>query len=274
VLITPTDEDYSLSLAIRNVDEECAICFDKVAQSYNIPCGHIFHMGCLDEWFLLNNKCPVCRDEWPSAESYYESRDIGINYDEDTNTDYGESDEEDYIDTDTEDPLFTTINMLQDEAPHYYNNINPCSELPHNEYITSPQSDSVRYSDTDSLITDIIQFLYNVIDHENSALPLSGNVQFGDTVELPIPQYRETPFRWAHHPGMNIMRSISFGGEALTMPEWRYTPIHQIMGRILYRSPNHINITDNNNELPFYRFTYPHSNRERRALTQSITDID
>jgi hypothetical protein len=42
----------------------CAICQDEVACATRIRvCGHTFHGACLDQWFQLNPRCPVCRHD-------------------------------------------------------------------------------------------------------------------------------------------------------------------------------------------------------------------
>lgn len=44
--------------------DECAICYDKLSDSqYNLTCGHIFHVRCIENMLFLhqNNKCPLCR---------------------------------------------------------------------------------------------------------------------------------------------------------------------------------------------------------------------
>jgi superfamily II DNA or RNA helicase len=42
---------------------DCSICLDDCGtkQSYNLVCGHIFHVECLDEWKNMNNSCPMCK---------------------------------------------------------------------------------------------------------------------------------------------------------------------------------------------------------------------
>jgi hypothetical protein len=44
--------------------EECAICLGVVESGesvYDVPCGHIFHEQCLEEWLNSNANCPACR---------------------------------------------------------------------------------------------------------------------------------------------------------------------------------------------------------------------
>jgi len=44
---------------------DCAICMEDVGNKgvYNLSCGHLFHNGCLDQWLLNNNTCPMCREQ-------------------------------------------------------------------------------------------------------------------------------------------------------------------------------------------------------------------
>jgi len=48
-------------------DEECAVCCDSYAagdQLRTLPCLHVFHARCIDEWLLSDmpgaRECPVC----------------------------------------------------------------------------------------------------------------------------------------------------------------------------------------------------------------------
>ena len=46
-------------------DNVCAICLDplktEVEEFVHIPCcGHIYHKGCIELWFLKNLSCPLC----------------------------------------------------------------------------------------------------------------------------------------------------------------------------------------------------------------------
>lgn len=45
--------------------EVCSICRDSI-QPYQIirtikRCGHMFHQGCIDNWFIQHHTCPICR---------------------------------------------------------------------------------------------------------------------------------------------------------------------------------------------------------------------
>ena len=43
---------------------ECAICLTDFLDSSmcrQLPCEHVFHKSCIDEWFILSVKCPMCK---------------------------------------------------------------------------------------------------------------------------------------------------------------------------------------------------------------------
>jgi hypothetical protein len=43
---------------------ECAICLNDFSDSSvcrQLPCDHVFHKSCIDEWFILSVKCPMCK---------------------------------------------------------------------------------------------------------------------------------------------------------------------------------------------------------------------
>ena len=48
------------------MNSQCSICFESV-RSANSPntkrlrCGHSFHLGCILDWFVESDECPVCR---------------------------------------------------------------------------------------------------------------------------------------------------------------------------------------------------------------------
>jgi len=48
--------------------EICCICMDHFScnqQVYWLPCKHLFHNQCLNEWVKYKNDCPTCRNELP-----------------------------------------------------------------------------------------------------------------------------------------------------------------------------------------------------------------
>jgi len=48
-------------------NEDCSICLENFNRSHEIMapiklgCGHIFHYGCINKWYFLNQNCPICR---------------------------------------------------------------------------------------------------------------------------------------------------------------------------------------------------------------------
>lgn len=49
---------------VNVTDTTCAICQDTVECATRLRhCGHCFHGQCIDEWFTMNTRCPVCRHD-------------------------------------------------------------------------------------------------------------------------------------------------------------------------------------------------------------------
>lgn len=45
-------------------NEECAICQDDIDSNIaSLPCGHRFHVDCVQPWITEHNTCPTCRKE-------------------------------------------------------------------------------------------------------------------------------------------------------------------------------------------------------------------
>ncbi|UYV81556.1 RNF111 [Cordylochernes scorpioides] len=45
-------------------EEKCTICLSEFEEGENVrrlPCMHLFHMGCVDQWLGTNKRCPICR---------------------------------------------------------------------------------------------------------------------------------------------------------------------------------------------------------------------
>lgn len=55
-----------------NENDACAICqesFQKYDISRLLFCLHSFHLKCIDQWFVHDNTCPLCKKELPKNES-------------------------------------------------------------------------------------------------------------------------------------------------------------------------------------------------------------
>ena len=53
----------------------CSVCLTEIAKNEPtllIPCGHMFHDGCINKWLEMHNTCPVCRYELPTDDQDYE----------------------------------------------------------------------------------------------------------------------------------------------------------------------------------------------------------
>ena len=64
VPVVPTREQITAATEIRThtTDTQCAICQEDVTVATRIRhCGHCFHSGCIQQWFGMNPRCPVCR---------------------------------------------------------------------------------------------------------------------------------------------------------------------------------------------------------------------
>ncbi|CAN1148232.1 E3 ubiquitin-protein ligase At1g63170 [Linum perenne] len=51
---------------ISGEDAVCYICLKKYEDEEELkelPCGHVFHVECLDKWLKKNASCPLCKYE-------------------------------------------------------------------------------------------------------------------------------------------------------------------------------------------------------------------
>jgi hypothetical protein len=48
----------------ENETEKCTIClnnFEEQEDVRRLPCMHLFHIECVDQWLPTNKRCPICR---------------------------------------------------------------------------------------------------------------------------------------------------------------------------------------------------------------------
>jgi hypothetical protein len=72
----PTSKDFidqikTIILSDSQIKMDCNICYDnfqKELKGYPLPCGHIYHEGCIKEWLKIDHVCPTCRHELPKQE--------------------------------------------------------------------------------------------------------------------------------------------------------------------------------------------------------------
>jgi hypothetical protein len=52
-----------------NVEEatQCTICFDDFNVGVRLPCSHMFHANCIEDWLTIGCSCPLCRFQLPTS---------------------------------------------------------------------------------------------------------------------------------------------------------------------------------------------------------------
>lgn len=50
----------------------CCICMEEFGGGggLRMPCSHVFHGGCIEEWLRRSHYCPLCRYEMPTSEAF------------------------------------------------------------------------------------------------------------------------------------------------------------------------------------------------------------
>ena len=62
--VVPTSQtiEQAIERSVTVTDTMCSICQDTVISATRIrACGHCFHSDCIDQWFTMNPRCPMCR---------------------------------------------------------------------------------------------------------------------------------------------------------------------------------------------------------------------
>lgn len=50
----------------KNTKAFCVICQDNISENQiirTLKCSHCFDLECIDNWFVINKKCPICKFE-------------------------------------------------------------------------------------------------------------------------------------------------------------------------------------------------------------------
>lgn len=65
-----------------NEEDVCSICLEKPdIKSYtSLCCKNKFHFECLNQWFKINNTCPLCRSEYKHMKHYNDDFEEYIDY--------------------------------------------------------------------------------------------------------------------------------------------------------------------------------------------------
>ena len=57
---------FPSSAAVETLPEPCVICLEEVEKEQvarRLPCLHVFHEACIDEWLSAQRTCPTCKQD-------------------------------------------------------------------------------------------------------------------------------------------------------------------------------------------------------------------
>ncbi|TPX52607.1 hypothetical protein SeMB42_g01282 [Synchytrium endobioticum] len=60
-----------VSLSSTDTNRDCSICLLEMDQSTKLPCGHVYHHDCLEQWWLERNDCPCCRKTFNNVSKWW-----------------------------------------------------------------------------------------------------------------------------------------------------------------------------------------------------------
>ena len=55
------EKKYEQQINSSNIDLNCAICLNLMAEPCQLPCKHRFCISCIRDSFRLKTDCPICR---------------------------------------------------------------------------------------------------------------------------------------------------------------------------------------------------------------------
>ena len=62
----------SKSTPAAQAGEKCTICLCEFGEGEavrRLPCMHLFHIECVDQWLPTNRRCPICRVDIENKQS-------------------------------------------------------------------------------------------------------------------------------------------------------------------------------------------------------------
>ncbi|RDY07302.1 E3 ubiquitin-protein ligase, partial [Mucuna pruriens] len=74
--------DSEGSEKLINEDPECCICLAKYKDKEEVrqlPCSHMFHQKCVDQWLKITSCCPLCKQGLERMEKNVEKKDPSMN---------------------------------------------------------------------------------------------------------------------------------------------------------------------------------------------------
>ncbi len=65
ILLVTINQQYYIQLKYNFIGFECPICFETIKKNDQVgvldPCGHKYHLACINSWQTKNPTCPECR---------------------------------------------------------------------------------------------------------------------------------------------------------------------------------------------------------------------